>query len=117
VKAIPLAGRQVLNPETKHFLPEAGEEVSPDNQSYWLRREADGDVRLTTDAFVVALRTEWDRMAEEAGQLNAQADVLVRESEALQAEAKAKTEEAARLRAAASQKDRAVKAALGGKDK
>jgi hypothetical protein len=48
----PNPGRKVRDPESKLHLPESGLEVVASN--YWLRRIADGDVRVARIAEVAS---------------------------------------------------------------
>jgi len=45
----PKAGLVVRNPATGEILPAAGAEIPPGpHKAYWLRRQKDGDVNITT---------------------------------------------------------------------
>lgn len=43
----PKANRAVFNPEMRRNLPESGEATSQAFDSYWIRRDQDGDVEIS----------------------------------------------------------------------
>lgn len=55
----PKPGLVVRNPATEEILPAAGAEIPPGpHRAYWLRRQKDGDVNITTAPPVAPVKSK-----------------------------------------------------------